>query len=975
MSALKKFLDSNSDRLVKSKTLSSKRPITHVLLDEGRPLKIYTGRLSITASERDDMYTAIATDFQSEKLMYPVVEIFPDKARFAIDLDFKTPAQIETEQRDAYMRTVMRTVCRWSEEQSQPDPCDEDYSVWTDPLTCIVCDPIGPVRKHGGLIKDGSHLIWPNIVITHDQARYLVNHVILPELQGQHEDIDWPATLDDSIYNAGKGLRMCYTVKRSICKPCKAIARAYTNRRGECETCADQKFGAPCTGCKPETRINNDCASCGGGIVCIDSTDHYYHPSAVYDCELNLRSKSTKELQDDPVKALQFTSITHPCHSVKTTFSFKPPVASSRKRKAAQIPLPAAKRCETLNSYTPRLTSEQVLKIYRDAGGQHELQEFTNARALQYRELSPGVDARHCLAEDCPTAAAGEKHTDNALLQETSIGLLYTCCSTQVKTYIWKHPEVNERELLKGGDIGLAHLLYQLRGQDIVNIAGDSTEAKYYVFDAICGLWKEQFSSYIKSKEMPLLITIAKEHAKEQREKVYQLRKQMGKNPSEPDMNHLASQEREMELLNSLVPQLQSHGKRLAILHDCMAVFRNIEAGKLFDKLHDHLSVANGVVNLRTGQFRPRAKTDYLTVCSNVSYNPDADMTVWMQFINDITLAERLDDHKELPAALQRVIGWFCTGLVHEQLFFIFYGPHGSNAKSLLMSTISLVMGKLWVTLKPAVMCDPGVRKQGGAAESHLAVTRGKRCGYIPELEQGAKLDEQQIKTFTGESRTDARDLYERQCDGAFETTSKVCALCNELPTIRTTPFVLRRVYMMVFLAKFLDPHNPQPMLRFNPDDLTHFKLDKQMEHKLKGHLEAVLLWIIEGARIALTDGVGHMPVACQEALAAALEESDYLQQFIDRKCFVKGQELPDGMIQGQSSYEYPVSRFNEKLYAFVVQLAKDTEQRVSPPTKREAEQLLANKGFYKKKSKSGDYKDKWVFIGLCHRDEHTLTD
>src|SRR5206468_7433960 len=92
-------------------------------------------------------------------------------------------------------------------------------------------------------------------------------------------------------------------------------------------------------------------------------------------------------------------------------------------------------------------------------------------------------------------------------------------------------------------------------------------------------------------------------------------------------------------------------------------------AADRFDAQPWLLNVLNGTLDLRTGQLRPHSRTDLLTKCAPVVYDPAARSAVWERFLHDTTGGDA-----ELMAFLQRAIGYSLTGDTSEEVFFFVYG-------------------------------------------------------------------------------------------------------------------------------------------------------------------------------------------------------------------------------------------------------------------------------------------------------------
>src|SRR6266700_4862600 len=72
-------------------------------------------------------------------------------------------------------------------------------------------------------------------------------------------------------------------------------------------------------------------------------------------------------------------------------------------------------------------------------------------------------------------------------------------------------------------------------------------------------------------------------------------------------------------------------------IHACTQIYKdmvNTDDTEQFDKDPDLLNCLNGVLNLRTGSVTPHLPCQLLTYCLPVSYNTDADMSEWVNFVH-----------------------------------------------------------------------------------------------------------------------------------------------------------------------------------------------------------------------------------------------------------------------------------------------------------------------------------------------------
>ena len=82
------------------------------------------------------------------------------------------------------------------------------------------------------------------------------------------------------------------------------------------------------------------------------------------------------------------------------------------------------------------------------------------------------------------------------------------------------------------------------------------------------------------------------------------------------------------------------------------------------------LGVANGTIDLRTGELLPHEREHRITQLAPAAYEAEARCPRWEQFLREIMAG---DD--AMVAALQRLAGYFLTGDISVQILAILYGP------------------------------------------------------------------------------------------------------------------------------------------------------------------------------------------------------------------------------------------------------------------------------------------------------------
>ncbi len=275
------------------------------------------------------------------------------------------------------------------------------------------------------------------------------------------------------------------------------------------------------------------------------------------------------------------------------------------------------------------------------------------------------------------------------------------------------------------------------------------------------------------------------------------------------------------------------------------------------------LGVANGVIDLRTGELLRGRPDLYITRRAPVSYTQGMRNVKWEQFLDFATSGD-----KELQEWLQRAAGYSLTGLRTYDVMFLIYGPAGSG-KNTLVEALVKCMG----TQEYAWPLDSSILAQGDGQASgsdlyHWAELRGRRLVWVDELPESERLKENSVKKLTGSSSISARSPGEKPF--TFESQAKLWITTNHRPIInddamwrRMRPVPLTNV-----------PENPDP-------ELKHYIFDPE------GALPAVLSWAVEGAIKLLgssaRDGLG-MCKAVSDAQEMYRKNEDRIGIFLNEE-------------------------------------------------------------------------------------------
>lgn len=335
---------------------------------------------------------------------------------------------------------------------------------------------------------------------------------------------------------------------------------------------------------------------------------------------------------------------------------------------------------------------------------------------------------------------------------------------------------------------------------------------------------------------------------------------------------------------------------------------------EMFDTDPYLFNVANGTIDLRTGNLLYHCKEDYITLLAPVEYDPDARS----QFV-DAWLSQIFMGDVEMIEYIQRVLGYGITGKTTEHKIFM---PHGSgrNGKSTLFKVYREALGEYAAAPNQSFI----VKQDKFSKHSMFDASgyAGKRALIISETDEGTMLDEGRAKMLSGGDPLKAEFKYGTQFE--YIPAFKIFIHTNNKPVVtEQTVAMWSRIRLIPFLAFFGD----------NPD--------KDMEQRLIEHLPAFLAWVVEGAVKWVHDGLKE-PESVKLASDEYKLDSDVLADFLTT-CIVLDKAATIGA---------------KALYRGYKQFMEENEDE--PISEKAFASQLEQRGYKKKRTNSGV-----VYLGL----------
>lgn len=270
------------------------------------------------------------------------------------------------------------------------------------------------------------------------------------------------------------------------------------------------------------------------------------------------------------------------------------------------------------------------------------------------------------------------------------------------------------------------------------------------------------------------------------------------------------------------------------------------------------LNVANGTVDLRTGELRPHDPDDLITRKAPVMYDAAATAPLWEACL------ERWLPDVEVRTFLQRCAGTGATGMPIEAL--IVNVGTGGNGKSKFYGAMADVLGEYVVEPHKSLL----VAQKHEQHPTVIASLFGARMLVASETEDGDRLDETQVKNLTGGDRLRARRM--REDEWSFKPSHTAFLHTNHKPRIRgADEGIWRRLKIVPWSVKI-------------PDD----EKDERLPEKLHEEASGILNWIIAGALDwQARDGLAE-PTIVLSATGEYRASEDHIGRFLGECCELK---------------------------------------------------------------------------------------
>lgn len=347
---------------------------------------------------------------------------------------------------------------------------------------------------------------------------------------------------------------------------------------------------------------------------------------------------------------------------------------------------------------------------------------------------------------------------------------------------------------LRPFDNVLSKLIHRLYGERFV--CSNPEKNEWYYFNGI--RWKKENKSYnLRKKIIDEVFT-----------KVENYRRQLIKEGASDDL---------IKNYHNILLKLGS-----GIKLNCLELeFYNSDFYKIIDQNKDLLGFDNGILDLKTMEFRKGVSSDYVSLSVGYDYTDiKKDDPIYIELME---LIEKILPIQSVREFTLKALASCLDGHNRDENFYILTGIKGANGKSTISDLLLKTLGE-YACISPVSLMT-GKRETSNSANSALFNIQNKRAVIMQEPSVTETIQADTMKSLTGGDKISTRELNSTQVE--FILHAKFFMGCNKLPPMSDMDGgVSRRLKLIEFIARFVE----------EPSEEFEYKIDKELKNKLDNY-------------------------------------------------------------------------------------------------------------------------------------------
>lgn len=305
---------------------------------------------------------------------------------------------------------------------------------------------------------------------------------------------------------------------------------------------------------------------------------------------------------------------------------------------------------------------------------------------------------------------------------------------------------------------------------------------------------------------------------------------------------------------------LTKRATRETMLKDAASEPGMMVTPEMFDCEPHLLNVRNGVIDLRTFEFRPHNSGLLLSKQAGAAFNPNVTAPTWSAAL------ELWMPDAEARDYLQDTAGLSLSGEVPDEFFNFICGP-GENGKSTFLRTLEQLAGSYTHRTPAETLMLMREQRRAGAPAPELVALQGARLVTVAEVDKSHRLSTALVRDLTGRDKISARGVFAKRAI-EFQPQFTLWLNGNHRPRITDgTHGMWRRVRVLEFTQQ-----------------ITAEQRDSHLGDKLRRELPGILNWALEGLRRVQQRGL-IVPASVQAATDEYRAEQDTFAGFLSNCC------------------------------------------------------------------------------------------
>ncbi|GAX84770.1 hypothetical protein CEUSTIGMA_g12192.t1 [Chlamydomonas eustigma] len=307
------------------------------------------------------------------------------------------------------------------------------------------------------------------------------------------------------------------------------------------------------------------------------------------------------------------------------------------------------------------------------------------------------------------------------------------------------------------------------------------------------------------------------------------------------------------------------------VMKECAELFYVERFEDRLDSSLHLLCFENGVYDLEQLEFRDGRPDDCVSFTTGINYVPFSEDHPTVQEI--MRFWECVHPRQDIRDYVLLTLSSCLSGKIREERFHIWTGS-GSNGKSLSVSLFEKALGQYCCKFPVTLLTQK--RTASSSATPEIARAKGRRFAVLQEPSNDERLNVGQLKELSGGDTVQTRELFKSPCE--WRPQFKLFLLCNQLPNVPSDDGgTWRRIRVVEFGSKFVH----------RPERANEFPIDMELSKKIDGWKEHFMALLIDYYKRYVSTPL-HEPDAVVECTREYQRTNDHMADFLDT-CLVVG--------------------------------------------------------------------------------------